>query len=81
MKSHYINIKYFNDRPDNFKSVELGCFPPKDGDGYFRYFVLFYKGKRPSFKTIFPLMKKRVYIGNFGATEEELKRELRKVLK
>jgi hypothetical protein len=88
-------IKHFNDyhqiQDDEYKSIELGCFPPKNGDyGYFRYFGLFYKGRKPSFKTVFSLMKERVYLGSFyhyrgnnediGINENDLKTQLQKSL-
>lgn len=87
-------IKHFSDyheiQDDEYKCVELGCFPPKRSYDFCRYYGLFYKGRRPSFKTIFPKMKKLVHIGYFchyrtgddiGITEKELKSELKKVLK
>jgi hypothetical protein len=94
MKTNFY-IKHFDDyheiRDNEYKSVELGCFPPKRGNyGYFRYFGLFYKGKRPSFETVFPEIKKLVYTGSFihyrtsediTVTEKDLKRELKKVLR
>lgn len=70
---------------DDFKTLELGCFMPKGNYQYCRYFGLFYKGKRPSLKTIFEEMKKKVYMGSYSVngfedemSEEILKHELRK---
>lgn len=54
-----MKIKTFDDYHEindtkNCYAIELGCFPPKDFNGYSVYFALFYnkKDKKPTFKDI-----------------------------
>lgn len=37
-------------------AIELGAFPPKRG-GAFKYYGLFYKGKRPSVDTVYKVLE------------------------
>jgi len=87
-KSKSWNIRHFDDyheiepQKPKEKAIELGCFPPKRGYGYFRYFGLFYQGRKPSQKVVLEQLKKMVHLGKFvhqntgeevGLQYEELK--------
>ena len=72
------------------KSIELGCFPTKDGL-YAKYFGLYYNKKlpKPSFKEIKNSLYDKVQFGKFvhyrtgkdiGVTEEYVEEQVRLVL-
>lgn len=73
-----------------FKSIELGCFPTRDGLCC-NYVALYYKGRKPSFKKIKNSLFQKVdinknyrhgYTGdNISMTEEEISKEVRQALK
>lgn len=89
-----MKIKSFDDYhdiipPKGYKSIELGCFPPKN-HWCFKYFGLFYKTRKPSVNKVFEELKKKVHFGEFyhgrtneeiGITEQELFEEVSKALK
>jgi hypothetical protein len=90
MKSTF-KILHFNDyhciKSCTYKTIELGCFPAKN-HAYFRYFGLFYKGRKPSFDKVFNNIKKKIdmnrrneyvdYTGNLGL--KILKSEIKEAL-
>jgi hypothetical protein len=61
-------IKSFDDYhdiihpPKGWKSIELGCLP-QEGYSYWRYFGLFYKGRKPSLDKIWNNLKNKVSEG------------------
>jgi hypothetical protein len=84
-------IKHFDDyheiQSETQNCIELGCFPPKRTDyGYFRYFGLFYKGRKPSFNAVMEKMRRLVYVGQYqhhrtgdeiGITAKDLENEVK----
>lgn len=73
------HIKHFDDyheiRSKTFKSIELGCFPTKDGFGYNRYFGLFFKGRKPSLQKVLSSLQKKIPLNTVSIhyrTKEEI---------
>ena len=60
-------IKTFDDYHEiysqNLKTIELGCWPEK-GCSYYRYFGLFYSGRKPALKQLWPSIIKRIDFQN-----------------
>ena len=62
------------------KAVELGCFP-EDGCAYHRYFGLYYQGKRPSFDEVWPVISEKLILDDEKMSEQEIRKQLRRVLR
>lgn len=60
----YHEIYPYSQGEKSEKGIELGCFPPKTG-GYFRYFAVIYKGRKPSVEKVLIHLKKLTHPGKF----------------
>ena len=86
---HEIPMHFHNQRKFNHY-LELGCFPCKRINyGYFRYFGLFYNGRRPSLKTLMKKIDNVVYYGyprhwheeDSYTSKSEVEKEIKRSLK
>jgi hypothetical protein len=80
---------YHSIHSEHYKTIELGCFPPKNG-GYFRYYGVFYKGRKPSIEKVMKVLDRKLKYGSFihdrsneeiGVTREDVLSEVKINLK
>lgn len=87
---HFADYHEIEDTED-YKAIELGCFPPKNDrsfrGGCYRYFGLYYKGRKPAFAKVFDAILSKINLDGFGftleehLTKEEAKEEVRESVK